>query len=620
MTPITLAFIQLLHLTLLYVPMGWPRLGLPRGTRLGMGYLASNALALFVGYALDMLGWFSVSRMFVVWVIVGAVLSAAFWPHWERRPPGRLRRTETRIGVLLAAGMVMAAWIRLADPFQNAALAGIDSYSFVNFYSWILAEGRAIDYYPSGFALVTSMAPWPVNPYEAARWAPHIVFLACLPASFGFWRRVAGLRAALVFTLLIGTAWFLYPLTAYYPHFIQWTMGFVGIPATLFIFSCLARRPSAQTVLMGVAVNAVFTMTSGYFALYVNGVLLVVTALTNPCNKTGLRTVGAAGLVALTPPCTLLAYYGLLTRFFYTAWDVRIDTQSEVVNKTVSRMAYSGFLSDWIPWEGLGNHPLFRVIVSYVVPTLPVRPTARWVLYSGLLALGLWMWRTSRARRHAGIRLLAGLTLGSVFSAMTGVFELPAWEGRNVFVAVFAGLALFLGALTRGRPVTLWRWAARAPVLSAIGVALVASPSLLWPPMIGRNVPITDAIHPRCLPGDNRVMDELIRGNRRGEDPVLAVVRSSEHSAPLIQNLLRLEPPAREHAFLGYRLMPTDDLARALEQDAVLVTEGEVAESALQTAFDVHTRGRGFVFALRRPAALNGARPPSGGRGLSLAR
>jgi len=75
MTPIAIAFVQLLYLVILYVPMGWSRLALPSAIRIGMGYLTANAIAMLVGYSLDMLGGYTTMRAFTIWLGICILLN-----------------------------------------------------------------------------------------------------------------------------------------------------------------------------------------------------------------------------------------------------------------------------------------------------------------------------------------------------------------------------------------------------------------------------------------------------------------------------------------------------------------------------------------------------------------
>lgn len=598
MTPITIALVQLLYLCILYVPMGWPRLGLPRGTRIGMGYLAANALALSVGYLLDMAGCFTAPRQFGVWLGIGLALN---WLAWHHVPARRFTRGERAIHLLLAITLALTAWIRLADPLQNVALAGGDSYHFANFFYWILGEQKAIHNYPSGFALVAAMAPWTLPPYEAARWSPHIVYVACQMAAFGFWRRLGGLRFAWLIALLLCTAWFLYPLTAYHPHFIQWTFSFAGIPALLFIYSRLVRNPTTSFIWLGILINLTFAMTASYFALYSNVVLLLLAAGMVPKNRAALNTLATTAGVALVPPLALLVFYGVLVRMFFTEWPAGLTLQAHDLSVASQTAMGNSALVSTSGWAAIWHHPLATTIVRFLSPTLPLRIGARWVAYAGLILLDIWLWRRSRSPRHLAVRLLAGTLLISVFSAMTGIFELPAWEGRNVFVSLYAGLALSTWAALRQFPTLAQRFF-RSPWLMALGIAAVAGPALVWPPMIGRNVPIATVVRPRVLPTDNRVLGELNRTiPAAAPRQTLAIIPSWNPPADLIVNLMRMHVNTQANLFPAYRLAVYPDMASAKDCAGVLVAEKPFDDSPGSRDFVPLARGARYVFALRKP-------------------
>ncbi|MBM9538192.1 hypothetical protein [Desulfobulbus alkaliphilus] len=603
MTPLAIACVQFLYLIALYVPMGWHRLGLPKCLRVGLGYLVANALALLVGYSLDMAGWFSITRVFVVWLTTCMLLNLLAYRNLQ--PFHYPSRAERRIYILLAVTWIVSVGIRLVDPLQNAALAGIDGYQFLTFYAWLLGEQQAIHDYPSGFALMTAMAPWQIQPYAAVRWAPHLVYLACLLGAFGLWRRVGGLRFALAITFLLGSAWFLYPITAFHPHFIQWTTVFIGLPALLTIYARLSRgEPPLPMLLLAMPVNVAFTMTSAYFALYLNVMLPLLVVATNLQGRAMLRRIVSSAVVALISPLTLLAYYGILVRYFFPYGQSGVYVQTQLVAEVSQAATAAAEPIQAMAANHLLTHPLVEVIVSFLSPTVPLNVSFRWLVYAVLIALGCWLWRRSRARRLAAMRLVAGVMIFSSFSAMTGIFELPAWQGRNVFIALYMGVAAALWTCIDRFPSAI-RHVQHSPKLQLLALLCVAGPAICFPPVIGKNVPIANVIQSRNLPSDNQVLAELIRapetfsGKKR-----LAVVPpiNDASQSHLISNLLRLHyPHPREHAFPGYYMVRPNNPLEAFELDALLISSSMLALYPLPEDFEIHTTGRDYVFAIRRP-------------------
>ena len=595
MTAVAIAFVQALYFVALYAPMEHWRLNLPRSARLGAGYIAANALALLLGYGLDLLGVFSTTRLFWAWAGVCVLLNTLALRN-GRREPMRCRRSIRRsvFGPLVIA-LALSVPVRLADPLANCALPGTDAYEFVNFYDGFLSAHRALDYYPSGFAVVTAMVPWRIQPYEAARWAPNIVFLSCLLAAFGFWQRIGGIRFALALTFLLGAAGFLYPLTAYHPHFIQWTTSFLGTPALIYVYARLSRRFSAPVLLFGIAANFVFVLTSGYFALCLNAVLSLL-SLFSALLRRGLRArIGGAIALASIPPLVLLGYYGLARR--YSEGRFGAGEQARIV-VSAAQTAAAPEASDSESLETTA-HPLLEVIRLFLAPTRTAPINVRWFAYLGGSALALWIGWRKRARRHDALRLLAGVLGLSAFSAMTGIFELPGWQGRNVFMVLLTGLATTLWWVLHSFPV--WaRRASRSPRLLAAAAALMAVPSIFHPPMIGRNVPIADVIHPRSIPADNRVIAELQRSRKKtaGEKPLFAVCLQPAPRSGLALNLLRLRSAhMRRNIFRGYRLMFANDVREAMSADALLLAQNTVSEAL--PGFVLHTRGPDYLFFVR---------------------
>ncbi|HMO51475.1 MAG TPA: hypothetical protein PKE26_09455 [Kiritimatiellia bacterium] len=565
-------------------------LRLPRSTQLGMGYLAANLLALATGYTLDIAGIFTSIRMFYAWLTICLFINVTAWPDWRiigwpwRHWP--VRGPALWVVLILA----MTTWIRLAAPVMNAALAGVDSYNFVNFYTWILADQKAIHYYPSGFALITAMAPVAIQPYEAARWAPHLVFLACQVAAFGFWQRLVGARAAIGLTLCIGTAWFLYPVTAIYPHFIQWTTAYVCVPAVVFVYARLVTHPSTAPLLWGISINALFAMTSAYFSIFINAVCAFIAVMMFLYRRLSALELMRTALLAMTPVLMLAFFIGVITSHFWHDWDTGIAVQSHLIAEEGRGQGHS-------PDPGEAD-PLLQIIASFLLPRQNVVPHARWLVYAGLLGMAMWIWRRYSSKRHSGVRIIAGVVLVSTLSAMTGMIELPAWEGRNVFIAIFCGLALLIWSANR--------------LISACGLrlikttggmilvmAIVAGPSLLWPPMIGRNVPIAPVTQPRFRPGDNRVLEELCRTRPDSQKKTMALLLQPGEPAALMQNLLRLKPHAWRDAFAGYTLFSTDDPRAALEADAVLAPVEWLEKQGRPAPFEVHAEGPGYVLLMR---------------------
>ena len=597
MTPIAIAVVQVLYLTILYRPLGWHRLGLTRGMRIGLGYLLSNALALCVAYALNMASAFTPSLTFTIWLAIGGLLNVLVRPD-KSLFPSHLRAVS-RITLMLMGVILYGALIRLAEP-MNAALAGTDCYQFLNFYVWLSCKQQAIHDYPSGFAVVTSITPWAVRPYDAVRWAPHLVFLGCQAAAFGFWQRLGGLRFALSFTFLLSTTWCLYPITAYHPHFIQWTMVFVGLPALLALYARLGKgSPIMPTLLVGLPVNLALAMTSAYFALYLNLTLLILTLLVLPKNRTALKPALAAASMALVAPLTLLLYYGILARHFFPYWSTGISTQSQAVTASSGQIIEAVVPAGGpLPAPSLLDHPLLRIIETFLTPVLSPTIWERGVIYVALFVLGVRLWCRLRSRRHIGIRLLAGLMLLSVFSATTGIFELPAWQGRNVFISLYAAVALTVWIAFHHFPARIRRLLHSQPLV-VMGVLMLAGPSLLSPPVIGHNVPITSAIRPRDIPADNQVLTELLRTND-GVKKRLVVVSPYGSPSPLVSNILRLHyPHPRELAFPEYHVIKARTVSNIREPDALLIPANLVTNAPVPDACVIHTTGKNYVFFMR---------------------
>ncbi len=599
MTPAAITLVQALYLVILYVPMR--RFGLSRGMRVGMGYLIAQAIALLVSYAMDMAGWFSAPLAFFCWLSACAVLNLACLRQW-RNDLRVVRSAKTgdnhrfpRFMLPALVLIILTAMIRLADPFCNVALSGTDSYQFVNFYTWILHHRLAIHDYPSGFALVTALAPWTLDPYEASRWSPHLVFMACLIAGSGLWQRIGGVRFAFLVTFLTGTSWFLYPITAYHPHFIQWTMVFVGLPALLCIYQrFLRQRNIIQTFLLGVLVNTVLAMTTAYFTLYLNLVLCGLT-LIRGARRPGWTIASAAAMgTALSTPMVLAGYYGFLARCFFPHWQTGIQEQAALITD-VSQQPLVGVNSLASPSS---SSSLIQMVRSFLLPDWPLDISIRWIVYALLIILGLWMWRQFRRPRRMGIGLLAGLMIFSAVSAATHIAELPGWQGRNVFVTLYAGLAATLWVATHHAP-GMFRKVLRSRPLTLTCLALLAGPSLVYPPMIGRNVPIAAVIRPRAIPSDNQVMTELRRaaGHANGKQTLVLVAPKGD-APDLIFNLLLFNRFTRESVFPGYRMTRTRGLDDLHGVDALLMPDTPKA-APLPSGFILHTRGPGYVFALR---------------------
>lgn len=597
MTSATIAFVQLLYLLILYWPLRWRGFGLRRGESIGLGYVVANGLAILVSLTLDVLRIYTAQRAFFVWLMLCLLLNAIAWRFGSRTSfRHRSRVNWVAVGCLIGI-LIISAYVHLAAPRLNTALAGTDSYVFLNLYARALLNHQAVQEYPAGFVLATALAPWAIEMYDAARWAPPWVYLACLAAGCGFWRRTGGLRFALILTFSLGTAWFLYPITAFYPNAIQWTFGFVGIPALLVIYARGARHWSGKWITLGVLTSFTITMTSAYFALYTQVIFWLLKSI-EVFRKTTRSLSAWLGItiVALVAPLTLLFYYGILARFFFTDCLINVSDQSlQVIAATQTVQCSSLFDLTF------GGHPLLRVILTFLSPTYPLRIVRRWIIYWLLMGISLWGWQHTGARHQAAARLLAGLVFISVLSAMTGVFELPAWEGRNVFVSIFAGFALILWIAIHKFPRKTRPWL-RSPRCILAGAVFVAVPALIYPPMIGRNVPVSEVMNPRSIPADNEVIAELLRpvAAPATKKRKLAIVQPAASRSRLIENLMRIHlRTAREHAFRGYEMTTVADLAAIRDFDAFIVSRDEASDRP--AGFILHTCGPDYLFFVRDP-------------------
>jgi hypothetical protein len=170
-----------------------------------------------------------------------------------------------------------------------------------------------------------------------------------------------------------------------------------------------------------------------------------------------------------------------------------------------------------------------------------------------------------------------------------------------VFIALYGGTAAALWAALRCFPAPARR-IFRTPGLWLLFIALVAGPSLFWPPMIGRNIPVAPAIHPRLLPVDNRVLAELTRVPEVGRPPpTLAFLPYSVPPDRLVANLQRLRAHTLRDCFPAYRFIPTNDWAAACQQDGLLASRAWLADHSLPGDFEVREEGPDFILAFRKP-------------------
>lgn len=525
------------------------------------GWLAGAALLIALTYAASGLGYASRLVPWSLWLAIWG-LCLLRRPR-DSAPSGKpalrsVRKWREWAGLGLALGL--GAVVLLRDPWSHVAPASIDSCRFAVFLSAFLHRSEVFADYLIGIPVwIGQTRLFHHDVLELMCWGPPLLGLLAIPAAFAFYSRIFHRRVGWLSAVALAGSAGIVAIPAYSLIFVQFAALVPALPALL-VYLPRALRPGCRAEWMLASAALLLLAFAGtYFALLVAtgfGAWLVL--------NLGLGKIGRGaflrGLLLLAiVPAWILFYYGVAvpraqSREPARSFSVQVDAfiRSPAVHTDASSVESSVLRG-------------FQVFASpkrlHLVRASRVQTLLFWLLAA--LAIPL-------LKRPASSRGLLGfLLLFSAFATITGMFDMPGYQGRHLYLMLLLGVpAASFFAVFRLIPLAI-RLAARAglslrPAVAfrmGLGVVLLSCiPSVRHPPEIGGNVPVSPDLVVRRIPEDDWLVG-LARTIPEDEPQTLVFV-SLGPAAPLPGEHLRILNRVQGFSGLRFRRVLPAQLLR----------------------------------------------------------
>ena len=476
-----------------------------------VGYLFGAALLIAITYAL---AWFGYSRRFLVWTLWFLAWGGGMLRKPRRRPrPAQSRPGRARQNAAALAATLLGAGVLLADPFLHPSPASVNAYHFVIHLASFLRESTVYGDYILGLPILLGQTRlFESDALELMRWGPPLVAAAGIPALYVFAARIFGRRTGLLAAVLLaGSALFAPVVAGYQILFPQFAPLGLALPALLACFPRALRTGRRGDVAISAAALLFLAFAGTYFALLVAAGffawLLVLLAL----RKAGAAAFLRGTLLLALAPLWIAFHYGLALPH------ARPQTAGRAYANQVEAFALNPAIPDSERHAGApllqqaGASPTLRGLAMFLAPKRLhlLRPSLAqsalfWLM--ALLALPLLK------RPATGRGLLGFALLFSAFATVTGMFDMPAYQGRHLFLMLLLSIpALAFFAVSRVLPLAekLSLRAGFSPPRNrlyrlGLGAALLTClPTLLRPPEAGRTIPASPDLILRQIPEDD---------------------------------------------------------------------------------------------------------------------
>ena len=475
-----------------------------------VGYLFGAVLLIALTYAL---GWFGDSRRFLVWALWFLVWGGGMLrkPRRRPRPPeGGRNRVWPTAGALLAT--LLGAGVLLVDPFLHPSPASVTACHFATHLASFLRASTVYGDYVVGLPILLGQTRLFANDaLELMRWGPPLLATAGIPALFVFASRIFGRRTGLLAAVLLAGSALFAPLAGYQILFPQFAPLGLALPALLACFPRALRTGRRGDVAVSAAALLLLAFAGTYFALLVAAGFFAWLLVLLVLRRTGAAAFLRGTLLLAIVPLWIAFYYGLALPHAQPqksgrAYPDQIEAFARNPAIPVAEHRAGAPLL-----QHAGESPTLRGLAMFLVPKrlhLLRSSLAQTALFwlMALLALPL-LKRPATSRGLLGFALLF-----SAFATVTGMFDMPAYQGRHLFLMLFLSIpTLSFFAVSRVLPLAenlslRTGFPLRRTGLYRLGLGaalLTCLPTLLRPPEAGRTIPASPDLMIRQIPEDD---------------------------------------------------------------------------------------------------------------------
>lgn len=475
-----------------------------------IGYLFGSTLLISITYAL---GWFGCTHR----LLAGALWFLAWGILMFRRPrrhpqAAKSRRRFIRRAIGVSVLTLLGAGLLLVDPFLHPSPASVTAYHFVAHLSSFLHESTVYGDYVLGLPILLGQTRLFENDaLELMRWGPPLLAIAGIPACFVFTSRIFGRRTGLLATVLLAGSTVFAPIAGYQILFPQFAPIGLALPALLFTFPRVLRTGRCEETAVSATALLFLAFTSTYFALLVAAGFFAWLLLALAKRKTGRAAFFRGTRLLAIVPLWIAFHYG------WAVPHARPQKPGAAYSNQIEAFARNPAISisERQICEPLlqktGDSPTLRGLAMFLVPKRLhlLRPTLAQTILCWLLAL----LALPLLKHFASSRGLLGFSmLFLAFATVTGSFDMPAYQGRHLFLMLLLSIPVLSFFAVSGVVPLAERLSIRAgfPLRQTgifrlvMGVALLTCiPSIRHPPEAGRTIPASPDLMIRQIPEDD---------------------------------------------------------------------------------------------------------------------
>ena len=470
---------------------------------ISLGYLLGATILLGFHHALHFAGVHSPA---LTWLGCAASWLLLTRPRRRGLPPMPAAGRRDCLGV--AALTLFGLGLRLVDPLHHDSLAGGDSYLLLQYVHRFMEQDVVFHEYIAGVPVLFGSLRLLATPFDVLHFGPAVLASLGIPAFFTLGATLGGRSAAWCSAIgMCGVFGFLH-IVSFNLVFVQFCSLCLALPWLILLTPMTLRSGNARHTALLVMVWFFLVLTGTYFALILS---FATAAWVMGVRLAGAVSSGAMGrglLVLSLVPVWIGFHYAVAAPLRNPQYGANFNNQVKEFEKIEPREAGDPAPGPAPPAEA--SSPAVRGLLLFAGPKRLelLRP-------SMAESAGLWILTAAAIfllrKPFSAPGFTGAVILFSMVGTATGMFEMPGYQGRYLYLMILLGLPVFARvgirhiapALRRTRrfPIPIRGLIRRRFIAS--GALAACLPSVVFPPVAGENIPIARGLIVRQSPEDD---------------------------------------------------------------------------------------------------------------------
>ena len=471
---------------------------------ISLGYRLGATVLLGCHHALNFAGLHSPA---VAWL--GCAGSWLLLMRMRRPDTRRMSASERRDAFGVIALTLFGLGLRLVDPMRHASLAGGDSYLLLQYVYRFMEKGVVFHEYIAGIPVLFGSLSISATPFDVLHFGPAVLASLGIPSFFSLGWALGGRKVAWLSAIgMAGVFGFLH-IVSFNLVFVQFSSLCLALPWLILLMPLALRSGNPRHIVLLAVVWFFLVLTGTYFALILSFATAAWVIVVRVAGIISTRAMGRAMLVLSLVPAWIGFHYTVAAPLRNPDSGATFNNQVKEFEKIERRQA--GTPAPSPVTSAKASSPALRSLFLFAGPKRLelMRP-------SMAESVGLWFLTAAAAfllrQPLSAIGFTGAIILFSMLGTVTGMFEMPGYQGRYLYLMILLGLPVLarLGihhiapaALRRMnnfpicvRRLSTWRFI-------AAGALAACMPSVFRPPVAGRNIPIAGDLIVRQSPEDD---------------------------------------------------------------------------------------------------------------------